>query len=1613
MPSSIQKHRQSAGQYYIKARHYLEPQAAQAQIDAMAQAPNTPRTGNARALWVHPRCAMLLTLMLVANLVASNRSVTDVAPNTRELNSLDHAANQINLANQGGTEPVKLLRDMRSTCNSPAAPSRSSDTLTRQLWRVDAFGHNNELNAFNSPINPSRKTTAHPLEQSSTSRPRQKDSSGPSPKDPFPTQQIARQSPGAVAIAHASQADISQSPKPRDSGELDGTPLKERDTWYDTVSGWLTLPDDPLTMPTAEAASLPRLVSFHLPHGPADALDYAALRHLTQAWEQSGLLSPFQADELALRLHPFLASGFKKETFQEPERALPPGCALIEEIWDLTGHHKAMMIVSPAQLSAIVRAPTQNGNLDMAIVGLPRVVAGMLAQYYERRLTWQYGSICDNMDRTIQWPDVGMSLNAVVSARQAAPVLRLSEMDRGGLGATFIRRNADTGVCQLVRLELGLPDQWKLLRHVTGNRFVTEKTHASDTPILVEVNPRNGKARIAKGYRADAYEPSEFDIDVRDIGQPYVMIQNRLYFLNWQCPQSSMGGNTDAKCIPYAAALDSGRNLGVVYLEPLSRTWHFWYQGAQSVFDRDEVAILRQWAVPLNRDSSYVASERLLPDGARIFAVGSPQPDANLEAFDVVEMAGLVLPAEVKENDDQVWCEVYAMHDPGNQRRRIQWDGWRWCFDRTAPLLNEYVPSATANASTIDAALGPASGNETATVLSVVDNENIAALDTDSAIVNEYEARDEWSAQKIQQDQDYGPDSFGAVSALDQQLRERFPNIHALARSQIRQAIQEKFVLDLDPDQTYLLRFDLAYQDSLAVTGWGHSSQPVEQRSLTACLFTNFPAHDQENPWSLDALAGVYTVGAGQARHFDHTNQVRIRPSDLMQIIWNLDFYTSTKKRLETGWSDPNLQEINNGISLVCNLHHVAANLTSPDVETVLKAASYIASSSSVDTHLLEINGYAATDMLVFTAPATGRTILYMPRHANESARFAAFSDANAMRHWFAVACADADQRQQFARHFSLSDRQDGITYSGIDSWLKTFSEAGAQSYLGKIRAQHPLPSADLFHELALRQKARSISDLDTSIQSDREVTKAIWTDRLDAVTAVLPNPVTPFVSLGLHIDQAVNADTHDARLAGLRATLSDVGNLALMAVLDGVNSLADEGFMLKSSAFHSDVKANLEMLIQADAIEWDGRRWIPERATSSRVSPTLAQRVTSGAYPSGATHDALAMPDPLGLRRAANGSRYIKINGDYIEIKRWGDIPNRYAIGTHENRMILRFADGQFRPETSAERLEVIASRGLSGRSDKKWNIPKTPSELTEAHLTQFEIPPQPIAQVRRVLEGARHLGADEKKLQTELAARAQDLANVADNFFKQLTHPARTVAPSLAATSDPQIFEALFDQKNGIVLGEHHDQIASKQLLIDNMRELKRQGVKTIYLENFHTDIYQTEIDAFLATPDASMPTSLRAHINTLAVGNHIDPAGPYAYRDLLEAARTNGIHVQAIDCAASSYIDTLYRSDLTTPDWVVLRLRRTNYFGSAVIRKHQAMRGNDKWVALVGEAHAYTSEGVPGIAELTDSLSIRIKPDGTRRGIEPGRTHEAQHTRPDYIWWRPDTRVTHLRK
>jgi hypothetical protein len=221
--------------------------------------------------------------------------------------------------------------------------------------------------------------------------------------------------------------------------------------------------------------------------------------------------------------------------------------------------------------------------------------------------------------------------------------------------------------------------------------------------------------------------------------------------------------------------------------------------------------------------------------------------------------------------------------------------------------------------------------------------------------------------------------------------------------------------------------------------------------------------------------------------------------------------------------------------------------------------------------------------------------------------------------------------------------------------------------------------------------------------------------------------------------------------------------------------------------------------------------------------------------------------------------------------------------------------------------------------------------------------------------------LEPDHFKQDTKFNTVKKFVEELFDHYTKLPSNlPPRPVIPTVTKPVPPaQLLKDVLKTSDGVVLGEVHNQMASFKLLFDNIDTLKKEGVKRVYLEGL------------LSRPD--LPKGYQDD-GIGMLGSTGKPRTAPSFEDLKTKLEANGIEVIPLDhyyLTRHKDVKHLYGATKTGYG-SEQRLREFNYYATKTI---ESTSNNEKWVALVGTAHMKTSEGVPGLAEMTGSTAIGV--------------------------------------
>lgn len=227
--------------------------------------------------------------------------------------------------------------------------------------------------------------------------------------------------------------------------------------------------------------------------------------------------------------------------------------------------------------------------------------------------------------------------------------------------------------------------------------------------------------------------------------------------------------------------------------------------------------------------------------------------------------------------------------------------------------------------------------------------------------------------------------------------------------------------------------------------------------------------------------------------------------------------------------------------------------------------------------------------------------------------------------------------------------------------------------------------------------------------------------------------------------------------------------------------------------------------------------------------------------------------------------------------------------------------------------------------------------------------------------------VGADKFELQrsTDFKGKRALLLKKAQSFFN--TQKGKFVA--VDSTLKPgQLLGSLLKSNQGICIGHVENDKSPQRYLINNMTQLHKIGVKTLFLELLCYDTAQKWLDVYFSAPlDKPMHPYLAQYLRELDASGRKDSSLSYA--NLVIAAKKAGIRIVALDTTVSSLAG---HTDRTGTNDVRDRLMAMNYTAVEIIRREA---GIDKYVALMSSQHVGDNDKVPGVANVLQIPSVVI--------------------------------------
>ena len=844
------------------------------------------------------------------------------------------------------------------------------------------------------------------------------------------------------------------------------------------------------------------------------------------------------------------------------------------------------------------------------------------------------------------------------------------------------------------------------------------------------------------------------------------------------------------------------------------------------------------------------------------------------------------------------------------------------------------------------------------------------------------------------------------LQAMARQLLEACPDMREQAR-QVAGDLLRTANRTLEPDRVFFHRFQGAQSSPRTFSGWEHREHPAQSLTLPQLVMQRFDVNDQVNADLLGYLSGFYTDGPDKAV-YDERNEVPLAPSEVLGAFWMIDFSRRFNEQVHTFWATHSdtfrtlakvnfLAKVQEECEATADLERralyrrIAQELAGPLDTAVtldqLRASQVPAAGIRLST--FDIGGYEASDILRVVLE-DGRQLLYTP---GEVDALHLFGDAGELQWWILNRTNEADNRARFMAHFPVACHGEKGSEVGLNHLIDLLFYGWSTHPARSINQLDKTLDGDAFSHLRDTARQRMIDDAQVTLHSNEQLRKQLWIGYLATFGSIASGlaavdwPVALAVvgaglaETGLNIDQAITGHTTAERREG-----------ALGALRAAINTLFNATLLKASAASPEPVEGG-----ELPAPEVGGTLapdvapipfWIPSTLlpveTDALLAPFETNVLLEGSVPGkGALRGIYTLDDGFYVM-IDNAPYQVRHVG---KLKAWVIVDPQNPFSFYRQVPIRLDADGLWQP----------VDNGLKGGAPHfgSFSWRRTP-RLEPLPTSPYEIPEHWRA---ALLKGAN--GGERQQLSgylTDIADPQRNtpyekyrayrdlLASDARDFLADPPLPLRAPVTAPAHGTNPKaLFRSLYEQGTGVVVGEAHADIGSKRLLIDNMSQLAKQQVRVLYLEHLLTDFHQVDLDAFNRT--GNLTDALKAYVHDLDEGHGTDPDKRYTFLEVLRAAHKYQVRVQAIDCMVS------YRQAwLQTPAGPV-RQQMMNFYADRIIRADQAARGPAKWIALVGNTHTNTYEGVPGLAELQGAIGLRVEdvplgqPD--QLGLDPGRT------------------------
>lgn len=421
------------------------------------------------------------------------------------------------------------------------------------------------------------------------------------------------------------------------------------------------------------------------------------------------------------------------------------------------------------------------------------------------------------------------------------------------------------------------------------------------------------------------------------------------------------------------------------------------------------------------------------------------------------------------------------------------------------------------------------------------------------------------------------------------ELIQAMPDPHRVASRELKAALIKHGYRTIDPDKVFYNRFNGSVSSHRTYNGWSHYETPIESYTLTQAVLLNvFNVYRGTPSNTINSDTGIYTQGA-TSQHYDERNEVRLLSSELWNIAYyDLDIQKTYSQELKNFWgkyAKRYTQLIRDGYAFSAHQQYRLGLLDQAQYQLAL---SLLKNQRAADIHVyrFDIYGYDSTDILLIEQAGNSAGLLYIPGAPQP---FFPYTNERQLKKHLFTSLRNSANRTALAKHFSLALRQNGTTYSGVDSAIKGFANgAWDESYM---MMKHRPVYGNVFTRITEQVKSRLESDGDTQIKSNSEAQRDYFLSLTYSLLTLFPlvDLVAPEVGIplsigfsstqfGLSLDKAIHGDTLAERLEGTKMSAINgaiLGATTLFPALAQYGRSLDESVTVASNALENTVVIN------------------------------------------------------------------------------------------------------------------------------------------------------------------------------------------------------------------------------------------------------------------------------------------------------------------------------------------------------------------------------------------------------------------------------------------------------